>query len=90
MESSVSWLRGARVLAERYDVIMPDARVHGRSAGGETGFTPEILVEDVAGLIRTLNLERPMLIGRSNGAVTAFLVAARYPYEAVHKIYRPK
>lgn len=79
MESSVSWLRVARVLAERYDVIMPDARVHGRSAGGETGFTPEILVEDVAGLIRTLNLERPTLIGRSNGAVTAFLVAAHYP-----------
>ncbi|MCE7982929.1 MAG: alpha/beta hydrolase [Caldilinea sp. CFX5] len=69
----------ARVLAEQYDVIMPDARVHGRSDGGETGFTPEILTEDAVGLIHALKLARPTLIGRSNGAVTAFLVAAHHP-----------
>lgn len=79
MESGVSWLRIARLLAERYDVIMPDARVHGRSSGGETGFNPEILAADVVALIHVLKLERPTLIGRSNGAVTAFLVAARQP-----------
>lgn len=79
MECGVSWLRLARLLAERYDVIMPDARVHGHSAGSESGFSPEILTADVVALINTLKLERPILIGRSNGAITAFLVAAQHP-----------
>lgn len=79
MESGVSWLRLARVLAERYDVIMPDARVHGRSAGGETGFSPEILAADVVALISALKLDHPVLIGRSNGAMTAYLAAAQHP-----------
>jgi pimeloyl-ACP methyl ester carboxylesterase len=79
MESGVSWLRVAKDLAERYDVIMPDARVHGRSAGGETGFSPEILAADVVALINALKLDRPILIGRSNGAITAFLIATDDP-----------
>jgi pimeloyl-ACP methyl ester carboxylesterase len=79
MESGVSWLRVAKDLAERYDVIMPDACVHGRSAGGETGFSPEILAADVVALINALKLDRPILIGRSNGAITAFLIAADEP-----------
>jgi pimeloyl-ACP methyl ester carboxylesterase len=79
MENGISWLRVAKALAADYDVIMPDARAHGRSAGPEGDFTPELLADDVAALLETLKLERPFLIGRSNGAVTAVLVAAAHP-----------
>lgn len=79
MESGVSWLRVAKTLAERYDVIMPDARVHGQSDGAESGFGPEILTADAVALINALKLDRPILIGRSNGAITAFLIAAQQP-----------
>lgn len=79
MGSGLSWLRTARALQETYDVIMVDARAHGRSDGPETGFTPEILAEDVAALIEVLQLDNPILLGRSNGAVTAVLVAAAHP-----------
>jgi pimeloyl-ACP methyl ester carboxylesterase len=56
---------------------MPDARVHGRLAGGESGFSPEILTEDVIALMQAFKLEQPILIGRSNGALTAFLIAMK-------------
>jgi alpha/beta hydrolase fold len=79
MESGVSWLGVAKGLPERYDVIIPDARVHGRSAGGETGFSPKILAEDASALLAALKVDRPILFGRSNGALTAFLLAARPP-----------
>lgn len=79
MECGASWLRVAKELANRYDVIMPDARVHGRSDGGETGFSPEVLTADVVALISALKLDRPILSGRSNGAITAFLLAAQHP-----------
>lgn len=79
MENGISWLRVAKALTADYDVIMPDARAHGRSAGPENGFTPELLADDVAALLETLELERPFLVGRSNGAVTAVLVAAAHP-----------
>lgn len=79
MENGVSWLRVAKALAADYDVIMPDARAHGRSAGPENGFTPELLADDTAALLDALELERPFLVGRSNGAITAVLVAAAHP-----------
>ena len=81
MESSVSWLRLARALAGRFDVIMPDARVHvhGRSEGGTSGFSPEILTDDALSLVEVLKLDQPVVLGHSNGAVTAYLMTVRQP-----------
>ncbi|RIK41124.1 MAG: hypothetical protein DCC55_12935 [Chloroflexi bacterium] len=82
MESGLTWLRMAKALEASYDVILPDARAHGRSDRPGTPLTPELLAEDAGALIRTLGLERPILFGRSNGAVTAVLVAAAQPEPA--------
>lgn len=79
MESGVSWLHLARALAGSFDVIMPDARVHGHSEGGASGFSPEILTDDILSLVEMLKLERPVVLGHSNGAVTAYLMAMRQP-----------
>jgi len=79
MESGVSWLRLARVLAGRFDVIMPDARVHGQSERGMEGFSPQILTDDALSLVEVLELERPVVLGHSNGAVTAYLTAVQQP-----------
>lgn len=79
MESGLCWMRVAKVLEQDYDIIMIDARGHGRSDGIATGFSPELLAEDVAGMIRVLKLETPILLGHSMGGGTAVLVAATYP-----------
>jgi N-formylmaleamate deformylase len=74
------WLRVAKALEADYDVIMPDARGHGRSArvhNGQLAF--ENLVADAVALIRALELDRPYLLGHSMGGITATFVAANYP-----------
>lgn len=85
MMSGICWLRTAKALEQDYDVILLDARGHGRSDGVETGFSPELLAEDVAGVLRELKLERASLLGHSMGAQTAALVAAGSP-DLVHAV----
>lgn len=79
MESGLCWLRAAKALEADYDVILLDARGHGRSDGIATGFTTESLVADVAAFIRALGLERPTVLGSSQGGATAARLAAEYP-----------
>jgi pimeloyl-ACP methyl ester carboxylesterase len=82
-DNGLCWTPVAEILETDYDVIMPDARGHGRSAripaapSEEVGW--EMLADDLAGLIAALELDRPALLGHSMGAATAALVAARYP-----------
>ena len=78
-DSGLCWTRVARALEGEYDVIMPDARGHGLSDGPETGFSIEILAEDVVGLIQALQLKRPYVLGHSMGAATTAVLAAHHP-----------
>ncbi len=82
-EYGLTWLRTGRELERDYDVIMVDARGHGRSDGIASGFSSTLLVEDAAGVIRALKLGRPRIIGLSQGGSTVLRLAATYP-ELVH------
>ncbi len=82
-EYGLTWLRVAKNLEVDYDIIMVDARGHGRSDGIARGFSSALLVEDAAGVIRELKLDRPRIIGLSQGGSTVLRLAATYP-ELVH------
>ena len=56
-DNGLCWQRVAHDLEDTYDVIMPDARGHGRSSGIATGFSYEHLSHDVLALIHELNLD---------------------------------
>ncbi len=73
------WNQLALRLEPEYDVVLVDARGHGLSSAPSEGYTADNLAEDVAVVIRLLELNRPVLIGHSIGAETAAVVAARYP-----------
>jgi pimeloyl-ACP methyl ester carboxylesterase len=62
-----------------YDIIMPDARGHGKSSLPDDGYRYKDLANDVVGLIEALRLASPILIGHSMGGMTAALVASRNP-----------
>jgi pimeloyl-ACP methyl ester carboxylesterase len=79
IDSGLCWSRVAHAFAEHYHVVMLDARGHGLSSGIESGFSLDLLAEDAADAIRALELEKPILIGHSMGAVTAALLATKYP-----------
>jgi len=72
-------------LAERFRVIAPDTRGCGRTrhTGGPISF--DLLADDVAALIDALDLERPLIVGFSEGGITATILAIRHP-EAVRAI----
>jgi N-formylmaleamate deformylase len=78
-DNGLSWSRVAKALERGYDVVMVDARGHGLSGGLETGYSQDLLTQDVIALIDRLVLERPALMGHSNGALTAAGVAANAP-----------
>lgn len=71
------WTPLARVLEGEFDVVMPDARGHGGSSAPHHGYRYDDHASDVVGLIRGLELSRPVLLGHSMGGMTAAVVASR-------------
>ena len=78
-DSGQCWPRVVNALASEYDMILPNARGHGLSDKPAAGYAPQDHAADVAGLIRGLGLDRPILIGHSMGAGVSATVAALYP-----------
>ncbi len=77
MLSGACWTPLARALEQDYDVVMPDARGHGNSSASNHGYRYDDLAADVLGLIETLKLDAPVLLGHSMGGMTAALAASR-------------
>ena len=78
-DNGLAWTRLAHVLEPTYDLIMVDARGHGLSDKPETGYAPEDHARDLAGAIKALGIEKPIVMGHSMGAVTASYLCADYP-----------
>jgi len=78
-DNGLCWAPVARVLESDYDVIMYDARGHGLSDAPETGYTTEDRADDLAGLVKALDLDKPAVLGHSMGGSTAAAAGAKYP-----------
>ncbi len=79
MDDGLCWTRLAQALEADYDLIMPDARGHGRSDPGAGDYTPKARAADLIGLIEGLGLESPVIGGHSMGAVTSIYAAGLRP-----------
>jgi len=71
------WTPVARALEDDYDVVMPDARGHGQSSAPLHGYRYDDHASDVIGLIHSLRLVSPIVVGHSMGGMTAAVVAGR-------------
>lgn len=78
-DDGLCWTPVAEALEQEYDVVMVDARGHGRSDAPQQGYGPLGQAEDLAGVIRGLGLEGPAILGHSMGAATALVLAGTYP-----------
>ena len=78
-EDGLVWTALAEVLEDQYDVIMPDARGHGRSDAAETGLGTAELASDLYGIISALGLVKPAVLGHSMGGMTTLALAGLYP-----------
>ena len=73
------------LLASHGKVIAAELQAHGRSSDRAGALTFEQDADDVAGLLKYLNIEKADLFGFSNGGNTAMQVAIRHP-QLVNKL----
>ena len=78
-DNGLCWLTLARDLQTEYDIVLPDARGHGRSARFARGERVD-QIADLAGLIRGLGLEGAIVAGHSMGASMAAQLGAQHPH----------
>jgi pimeloyl-ACP methyl ester carboxylesterase len=78
-DDALCWTNLAREFQDEYDIVMFDARGHGLSDPPTPSDPPDVQVEDLAGLIRELKLDRPILMGHSMGSSSVARFAAKYP-----------
>lgn len=62
-----------------YRAIVIDSRGHGRSTRDERPFSYELMAADVAAVMDALHLEQAALVGWSDGACIALVLASRAP-----------
>jgi len=69
----------ARDLEDEFDVVLLDARGHGRTTVTAEGYGMEDRVADLIGAIDALALDNPVLFGHSMGGDTIAATAAAHP-----------
>lgn len=79
LSTAESWAGQVPALAERHRVLVPERRGHGRTSDVDGPFTYAAMGEDTAAFLETV-LDGPAhLVGWSDGAVVAALVAMERP-----------
>jgi pimeloyl-ACP methyl ester carboxylesterase len=77
--TSQSWASHLPAFAKHFQVFAPDSRGHGRTDNprGELGY--RVMADDVAALVGALGLQRPLVLGYSDGGQIAIELGMRYP-----------
>jgi pimeloyl-ACP methyl ester carboxylesterase len=65
-----------------YRAVVIDSRGHGRSTRDERPFSYELMASDVVAVMDRLDIKRAGLVGWSDGACTALVLAAQAPERA--------
>ncbi len=78
-DDGLCWTNLAKELESGFDIVMIDARGHGLSDPPKPGDPVDVQADDLAGLIRELKLDRPIVMGHSMGSFATAAFAAKYP-----------
>lgn len=64
-----SWQGLAKEASRYFRVIMPDSRGHGLTNNPQGTFSYDLMTEDMAAFVKALKLEKPLVMGYSDGGV---------------------
>ena len=67
------------LIASGYRAVVIDSRGHGRSTRDGRPYSYELMASDVLAVMNALHLNRAALVGWSDGACTALILAAKHP-----------
>lgn len=77
--SVITWRDNFDALAERFKVYAIDLPGHGDTDKPDYSYDPYDMIDYIASLVKTLELERPAMIGNSIGGGVALMLALRQP-----------
>ncbi len=77
--TSQSWASHLPAFAEHFRVFTPDSRGHGRTDNPTGELDYRVMADDVAALVGALSLQRPLVLGYSDGGQIALELGMRYP-----------
>ena len=75
-DDGLCWTNLAKEFESKFDIILIDARGHGLSDPPKPGDPYDVQADDLAGLIRELKLDRPIVMGHSMGSFATAAFAA--------------
>jgi pimeloyl-ACP methyl ester carboxylesterase len=67
------------MLTKRYKIIAVELQAHGHTSDRDAPETFEQDADDVAALLKQLNISKASILGFSNGASTTLQIAIRHP-----------
>jgi pimeloyl-ACP methyl ester carboxylesterase len=76
--------RQIRALADKYFVIAPDSRAHGRSGDGSGPLTYVQLGRDMIKVLDELNVPATNIVGWSDGGIVGLALSATGPQACRH------
>lgn len=79
-DNGLCWQHVALALQADFDLLMVDARGHGRSDKPAAGYHYEDFAADLAAFIQEIGLGAVAVMGHSMGALTAAMVAGQHPH----------
>ncbi len=77
--NSTMWDEQSKILQQSYRVLRFDTRGHGQSDAPVGAYTLDELAEDLAGLLRSLNVSETHFVGLSMGGMIGMTFALKYP-----------
>src|ERR687890_320865 len=77
--TSQSWASHLPAFTEHFQVFAPDSRGHGRTDDPMGELSYRVMADDVTALIGALGLQRPLVLGYSDGGQIALELGMRYP-----------
>ena len=77
--TSGSWASHLPIFAERFRVLAPDCRGHGKTRNPAGHLSYRQMADDIAAFIEALGLEKPMVLGYSDGGQIALELGLHYP-----------
>ncbi len=79
LTTSDSWKGQIETLAERYRVLAPDTRGHGGTDNPAGQLNYAQMADDVVAFCQALDIERPLIVGYSDGGQSALEIGLRHP-----------
>jgi pimeloyl-ACP methyl ester carboxylesterase len=79
LETCQMWEPVTTAFSRFYQVFTPDTRAHGRTDNPTGQFSFPLMAEDIAQFIQSMGLQKPLVVGYSNGGRIALNMAMAYP-----------